>query len=478
MSSSSAERSERDLPVGLVALLAALVAVRFFRLGEWGLWIDEAFTLHDIRAAVAGREPWPANPLGYRLVGAWLDLCGSRSELALRVLPACFGAAALPLLYWAVRPFLGVRAALVAAVLLGANTWTLYWAQNARFYSIAQTLAIVAAGCLARALFPVREAGLARGLVWLACALASFGAAALVHPSALLYAAAACGAPFVLWLSRVRPEGSFRRITAALLVTAVVGAAASMPWALGLWRKYTDSKSDASPLHFVLTTGYHVTPWLAAAALLGVLRVRRERVPFDAWIAVAALGTLGVAFGLSLAARVSAQYVFVALPAIAVLAALGLEDLARRKRAWGTIAFAVLVCASLADQTHYFFARNGDRERWRDAYQYVWNSRGPNDLIVGMAAPVGEYYLAPNSTSFRQPLALEPLTTYNAPITLQWARRGRRIWYVVLDEWLAEWPRDDRARLETFLDESGHMIAEFPVRHPIRDLTVRVWLVE
>ncbi|MCC6409853.1 MAG: hypothetical protein IT453_22055, partial [Planctomycetes bacterium] len=218
--------------------------------------------------------------------------------------------------------------------------------------------------------------------------------------------------------------------------------------------------------------------WLAAAAAGGALVAFRTRDPFRAWVAAALFATIAAALLLSLQARVSAQYVFVALPAVALLAAYGLEALAERKAALARAALVVILCASAADQAHYFFARNGDRERWREAYQFVWNSRGASDLIVGMAGPVGEYYLAPDSKSFRQPLSLVPLTTHNAYVTMQWARRQRRVWYVVLDEWLEEWPRDQRQALVRYLDDSGRMLAEFPVRHPIRDLTVRVWLVE
>ncbi|MCK6446288.1 MAG: hypothetical protein L6Q99_07845 [Planctomycetes bacterium] len=459
-----------------VLLVACAAALRFFRLGEWGLWIDEAFTLTDVHAAVAGREGWPANPLGYRLVGWWTAWTRNESEFALRFVPALFGAAALPLVAWALRPLAGRRTAWLAALLLGANTWALYWTQNARFYSIALAFGALGLGCFARALFTAATARAA--LVWLGGAFASFALAALAHPSALLFAGAVAFAPLVLFVLRVRPSRTFGVVVATLLALALAGALLSMPWATELWRKYQENKASPSPLHFVLTTGYHVTPWLALAAVFGLLEARRARAAAPLWLAVALVTTLLAVLGLSLFARVSAQYVFVALPAFAWLAAHALESLAARRAAWGRAALAGMLLLGCADQTHYFFGRNGDRERWREAYQFVWNSRGPNDLIVGMAGPVGEYYLAPDSSSFRQPLALVPLTTHNAFVTVQWARRDRRVWYVVLDEWLAEWPRNDRNRLLAYLDESGTLMAEFPVDHPIRDLTVRVWLVD
>lgn len=468
----------------LAALLGLCVLARFVELGRWGLWIDEAFTLTDLRAAVEGREAWPANPLGYWLVAAWLRLAGAETELALRLVPALFGAAALPLCYWAFRPCSGTRTALLAALFVGANTWALYWAQNARFYSIALALATLGLGCFSRALFqadPRGAPGEARtriAFAWLLAALASFAVAALAHPSALLFGAALGCAPIVLWLVRIRPGATFGRVTLGLLVAGLAALLVALPWASQLWQRYQESKSSPSPLHFVLTTGYHVTPWLALAAAWGLRAAWRERAAYGAWIATASVATLTALLLLSLQARVSAQYVFVALPAFAWLAAHGLSDLAVSRRALASTLLAAMLLASFADQAHYFLARNGDRERWREAYQFVWNHRGQDDLIVGMAGPVGEYYLAPDSRSFRQPLALVPLTTHNAFVTLQWARRERRIWYVVLDEWLEEWPADERARLGSFLDESGRLMAEFPVRHPIRDLTVRVWLVE
>ena len=72
---------------GLLLFLLALVlgAVRFWKLGEWSLWIDEALPVADYtnRPASAG------NPVGYLLIRATVEALGGRpDEYALRFLPA------------------------------------------------------------------------------------------------------------------------------------------------------------------------------------------------------------------------------------------------------------------------------------------------------------------------------------------------------------------------------------------------------
>ena len=67
-------------------LAAALVlgTLRFCRLGDWSLWLDEAYTLAD-----AYHGSGLSNPLGYWAVRSVVELGGlPASEFDLRLLPA------------------------------------------------------------------------------------------------------------------------------------------------------------------------------------------------------------------------------------------------------------------------------------------------------------------------------------------------------------------------------------------------------
>ena len=76
------------LAAGLLALL------RFWGLGRWGLWVDEAHTLHD--ALWLSRDGLPDNPLGYLITNFVVQFLGSTDEVALRLGPAFFGAIGIP----------------------------------------------------------------------------------------------------------------------------------------------------------------------------------------------------------------------------------------------------------------------------------------------------------------------------------------------------------------------------------------------
>src|SRR6188768_1048461 len=88
----------------------ALGLLRFFRLGDWSLWIDEAYTLNDSRDVLAGLAR-PGNPLGYWAAGWTMRLLGDQGEFALRLSSALAGWLAIPLTFWAFLPFAGRRRA-------------------------------------------------------------------------------------------------------------------------------------------------------------------------------------------------------------------------------------------------------------------------------------------------------------------------------------------------------------------------------
>jgi uncharacterized membrane protein len=115
-------------------------------LGLQSLWYDEAFSL-----AVA-RSGWPTfwaallsdgvHPPGYYLLlrGA-LALYG-KGEIALRFLSVLAGSLGVPLIYQLGRVLGGRRWGLVAALLLALNPFALWYAQEARMYSLLLCLSI------------------------------------------------------------------------------------------------------------------------------------------------------------------------------------------------------------------------------------------------------------------------------------------------------------------------------------------------
>ncbi len=469
----------------LLALALLVGLLRFWKLGAWSLWFDEAATYTDWYVGLYGGEI--QNPLGYELVHRVVELLGGKpDEFALRFLPAVAGWLAIPAAYWAFRDLAGKRTAALVALLLAVSSWQVYWSQNARFYTLAELASLLGAGLWLR--------GFARGSVvraLLGLGLASSGA--LFHPSAALALPGLALAPVVAARCARRPLGAGKRVLVAMVAAGVVVLLAAYPWARDTLSTYFLQKGarggfDAGAalervLHLARTTGFYVTPYLGAAALVGAGLAWRRRAERGVVPLVVVLVVLLLVAGIAAAgARMTAQYVFFLFPWIALLAALPAEELGRAladERGRRTLARAwafVLVACSLVNVALYFTVRQGERPPWRDAYQFVWNRREENDLVLGMEATVGEYYVAPWRTELRQPEHVQWLDKWRATQPRLWARQGRRMWLVVNPEQFLDWDPEDAAEVQRFLREECRLVRVWPLYVESRDLSVWVYV--
>jgi len=136
-----------QIKAGRILLLTLIsFALRLACLGRQSLWYDEAFSL-----AVAHAEPsvfWAAllsdgvHPPGYYfLLREGLAFFGA-SEFALRFLSAVAGTLAVPLMWRLGRALGNGRWGLAAGLLLALNPFALWYAQEARMYSLLLCLTI------------------------------------------------------------------------------------------------------------------------------------------------------------------------------------------------------------------------------------------------------------------------------------------------------------------------------------------------
>lgn len=466
----------------------------FVRLGQWSLWIDEVFTYTDS----LNNNPTD-NPVGYVVFG-WFyrllaNLGGTPTEWSLRILPAILGWLGIPLTYWAFRRPAGARVAAGAALLLAASTWHLYWAQNARFYTLVQDLVLLGSGFGLRALF-VESKGHTR-LIQMGLALLFFGLAALGHPTAAIGGGAMVVAPLVMsWLPlpsefKARPMlvDSIHKVLWAVLL---IGVLVSIIWVRPILALWSSNKGGGTPLHLVLTLGFFVTPILGTAGLLGVWDAWCRRVSVGVFALVYLIVALAVALAVALFVRVTAQYLFALLPWFCLLAALPLapksctetdvygqpQASARRTRplAWGFL--GLLLLSGLTSCGLYLTVRAGERPAWREAYRFVWNERDANDQIFGMAGEVAEFYLDPQSQNLREIEAVSYLNKWRVRATSRWMREDRRAWYVINREELFDWPTADRKEFEAMLASDCRLVRSWPLYVESRDLSVEVYLRE
>ncbi len=125
----------------LAGLTALGVVLRFSTLGLQSYHHDEVITagrvisgsfghmLHEVKAS----ESNP--PLYYALAWGWAKLFGS-AEFGLRSLTALFGAATIPVAYFAARELASRRAGLIAAAIVAVNPVLIWYSQEARSYAV------------------------------------------------------------------------------------------------------------------------------------------------------------------------------------------------------------------------------------------------------------------------------------------------------------------------------------------------------
>lgn len=445
--------------LGLALLVGAL---RFHRLGEWSLWYDEALTWADAQSLSSIEIH---NTLGYRAIAAVVEWSGGgASEWSLRLLPAIAGFLAIAACAWCLRPLVGARRASAAALLLAASPWALYWSQNARFYTLAQLFSLIGIALCLRGLLERRHGHSLAGVAL--CALA-----ALFHPSAALFLPALLLAPWLLKPLGLIEVTRLQRPALYLGLGVLLVGALAAPMLYDSWQTYRLTRAAFYPAHLALTTGFYLSPLICVAAAIGALLAWRERDAASLLIAALCVCVLLGAFVLSTQVRVSAQYVFVLLPLVLVLA---VQPIRSGIGLAGALV-ALLALPQLANSLLYFSVRNGERPHWREAFEYVWDKRAEDDLILAMEGPVGEFYLDPTHRDLRDAGRLRVLSRFNPPEVQDWANSGRGLWIVFNRGQLDEWDPLERAAFERFLAEECRAARAWPLMVESRDLSVEVY---
>ncbi len=239
--------------VGVVAVIALGVVLRFVT--HSALWLDEALTvdiarlpLHQIPEALKHDG---APPLFYLLLHFWMRIFG-QSDLATRSLSGVIGVVALVVAWFAGRRLGGRWVAWTTVVLLASAPFAVYYATEARMYS----LVILLTGCgylaLRRALDAPRPGNLiAVAVVAAALLYSQYWSLYLVGSVALWLILSA------LWSRWRSADPSTWKGPLPALGAVIVGALCFLPWL---------------PIFFYQSkhTG---TPWSAPAGFAATINV-------------------------------------------------------------------------------------------------------------------------------------------------------------------------------------------------------------
>ncbi|MDQ7029429.1 MAG: peptidoglycan DD-metalloendopeptidase family protein [Ardenticatenia bacterium] len=146
--------NSRQTPV-ILALSGLAFWLQVTRLHVQSLWYDEGFSAwlaSRPAAEIVARTAADIHPpLYYLLLHAWTALAGS-SEFSLRFLSVMAGVPAVPLVWVLSRGLLGRQAGPVAALLAAIAPVWLWYAQEARMYTLVTTLGLTSTWALIRLL--------------------------------------------------------------------------------------------------------------------------------------------------------------------------------------------------------------------------------------------------------------------------------------------------------------------------------------
>lgn len=339
--------SDRVWALGLIGLTFAAAVLRFWRLGTWPFYGDEASTFLDstMRFSWSDLRPLAAAFNHY----VTIPLLGP-NELAIRIAPFLAGVAFVPLAAVALRRWYGRAAGLAAAAVMAFSPVLLVHSQFGRYYM----QGLLLSGAL---LVSLRRWVEGRDWRWAVTAAAMFLLGWFTVPSTSFVLSG-----FALWaLCYPRASGLLELLTIArrrpVLAVAVIALALATAWWL-VYRMQTASNDRLladiryfSPSQLVLGLISTITPSIVLAAVAGFFLVWRDKAlppaerGFLPLVTVGTLLTFAAAFPFL---AVGPAHVLSASATIFALAGYLLALLWRETRpGWaGAVAAAVLVLSS------------------------------------------------------------------------------------------------------------------------------------
>jgi 4-amino-4-deoxy-L-arabinose transferase-like glycosyltransferase len=382
------QRTRAGISPRQAALLALLTIagawLRLSHLGTKSLWIDEGATVALSRASwqhfawVWWHGEANLQTIYFLLLRGWIHL--GNSETWLRFPSALFGIAAIPLLYFVARKFMGVEPALAAAALLAFSPTHVYYSQEARGYTLAILMVLLSTYFFVRAVESCRRRDWA---LWMWTSILAF----YCHDfTALVLVAQACSMLFKAEPKRWRSLLIRGTIIFALAVPGLTYVFRASPENLHfIWMPRPSAKGLWHLAGFFGGNGVKlvVAGILWISGLVAIWHSRRSAHDRDAFwrgmliLLWALLPVLMLALISEWQPLFLQRYVIFSLPAMMLLAALGTECL----RKWNIGLWLVVLLCGMSIPTVLGDYRK-PREDWRSASNSILAAAAPGDAVV------------------------------------------------------------------------------------------------
>jgi len=450
------------LLLGLITLVA--IALRFYKLGEWSLWIDEIWSITDaLGLGTVKADLFEFHVLFYPMLRLVLKFLGI-NEWTARLMPAIIGVVSIPILFFPTKKLFGPWVAIFAAGLLAVAPWHLFWSQNVRYYTLLLLLYSLSLLFYYYGLETDRFRYVGAALVTWLLALATNLTAVFLFPTILAYV-------FLLKILPVeKPRGlRLKNLVPLVLLPLVylfneiyrVIFAGKEP-AVGKLLSFFFGHLSGISIRTVAGVVYYVGIPLVCLALFGGLWLLLKKQRSWLFLLAGIFVPLCITILLSPFAYIHDRYVFLTLPLWIILGALAVQGIFSHVRAHGRIlalgVIVLLLIDPLSQNWLYFNHQNGNRWDWKGAFAIVQQRKAEDDLVITTWPELGRYYIDGEVTAMHN---LEPLTVVES---------RRRTWFVD-DGWV-------NLTLLTWLQENGELIDVLDVQISGKTFQIRVYFYD
>jgi len=388
-------------------------ALRLYRLGYQSIWYDEGVSIHLAQKSLMALTAHTAGdihpPFYYYLLHFWIKAAGS-SEFAIAFLSLAFGLLLIPLVYRLGRYLYNPLVGSLAALLVAASPYNLWYSQEIRMYTLGALLGVVSLYSLLRLL-----AG-ARGRVyWLGYILgAALGLYTLYYFAFLLVFLNLLILGWWLWFRQqgVRASVFGNWVLAQLMVLLLY-----LPWLPIAWHQATDPPVPPwrtfTPFWQVIVESWSalalgqsvepraVWPVLVTIAIiygLGVIYSGRDCILHPApciLLGYTFVPVLGIYLASLWTPLFHVRYVFIYSPAFYILLAAGLAWVKERWRPGLGLGLSLIMVASTCSIYNFHFDPRYAADDHRAAVKYIAERWRPGDAILinaGYVYPTFLYY--------------------------------------------------------------------------------------
>lgn len=425
------------LGLALITLLAA--ALRFYKLGEWSLWIDEIFTINHavnhfstpqlmVEHLPPHRNWVPVSVIfAAQVFNAW-----GINEFNSRLVAAVIGVLTVPVFYFFIKKIFNIRVALITCLLLAVSPWHIDWSQNARGYTTLMLFYSLALFAFYFALERDRGSYLVLFFLFLYLASSERLIALFILPVLVVYLFA------VPFFSFEKPAGLRARNMLILLSPVLLFLALQVFMSIRSGDSMLGSILNeivdtffGKPIESAMTQATFMVfklgiPLVVLSSFSAIyLWIQKSRQGL--FFSLAAIVPFGLVIMITPFMFTEERYAFVTLPSWLVLAAVGIDLLLVRLKKYELIfavgILAVLLGDAMGANLLYFRTNHGNRWDWKSAFGLVQANLQEGDVVVTTFSEVGNYYLSRDDVIAWDDVNVESIQA-----------EGNRVWFVVIPD--------------------------------------------